>query len=135
MSVNDNVHFLNPTSSGYDIIIDRHLSVFTLEVVNCGRRVSRIRRAGIQLQPSEMIIGGQTLPRPTRREVRLYDADRSGGILELAEGGSHRFVLEPFPEKEAQTLRDTEVAFVTDTRGRKYASKFHTIKPKAPPKH
>jgi hypothetical protein len=24
--VNDSVHFLNPISSGYDIIIDRHLS-------------------------------------------------------------------------------------------------------------
>jgi hypothetical protein len=113
---------------------ENHL-VFTLEVVNHGRRVSRIRCAGIQLQPSETIIAGKTFPRATRWEIRLYDADRSGGIVELAEGGLKRFVLEPFPEKEAQTLRDTEVAFVTDTHGRKYTTKFHTIKPKDLPKH
>jgi len=109
--------------------------VFTLEVVNHGRRVSRIKCAGIQLQPSEMIVGGQTLAPPTTYEIRLYEADRSEDLVELAEGGSHRFVLEPFPEKEAQTLRDTEVAFVTDTLGRKYTTKFHTIKRKDLPKN
>jgi hypothetical protein len=105
---------------------EEHL-VFTLEVVNYGRRASRIKYAGIQLEPRMSNVVGMPM-QPTAGEIKLYDAHKTGVNLELEEGGTHRFVLEPFSEKVAETFRDTEVAFVTDTRGRKYTTNFRTIR-------
>jgi len=103
--------------------------VFTLEVVNHGRRVSRIKHAGIRLEPREMDIGGIKM-KPVESEITLFDADKTGRSIELTEDKPHSFVLEPFREKAVDTFRDTEVAFVIDTRGRKFTTNFKTIKPK-----
>jgi hypothetical protein len=113
-------------------LAEHHL-VFTLDVVNHGRRVSYIRCAGIQLEPRKIDIGGIKM-QEDESEITLFDADRTGRTVELAEGKRHRFVLEPFREKAGETFRDTEVAFVTDTRGRKYTTKFKTIRSKDLPK-
>ncbi|MCW5554327.1 MAG: hypothetical protein KIS67_19480 [Verrucomicrobiae bacterium] len=111
-----------------------HHVVFTLEVVNHGRRVSRIRRVGIELEPREMSIGGMNM-KPKESEITLFDADKSGQFVELGEGKRHCFVLEPFPEKAGETFRETEVAFVTDTLGRKFTTNFQTIRLKDLPKN
>jgi hypothetical protein len=113
-------------------MLEHHL-VFTIEVVNHGRRVSYIRRAGIQLEPSVMHIGGKWT-QADESELTIFDADRTGRTIELAEGKRHLFVLEPFREKIGDTFRDTEVAFVIDSRGRKQTTKFQTIKSKDLPK-
>ena len=110
-----------------------HHLVFTIEVVNHGRRVSYIRRAGIQLEPSVMDIGGKWT-QANESELTIFDSDRTGRTIELGEGKRHLFVLEPFREKIGDAFRDTEVAFVIDSRGRKHTTKFQTIKSKDLPK-
>ena len=110
-----------------------HHLVFKMEVVNHGRRVAYIRRAGIQLEPSVMAIGGKWT-KADESELTIFDADRTGRTVELAEGKRHLFVLEPFREKAGDAFRDTEVAFVIDTRGRKHKTKFHTTTSKDLPK-
>ena len=102
--------------------------VFTIEVINQGRRVTCIRHAGIQLEPSVMSIGGKWL-QADESEITIFDADKTGRTIELTEGKRHLFVLEPFREKAVTTFRETEVAFVIDTRGRKFTTRFYTISP------
>jgi hypothetical protein len=103
--------------------------VFTLEVVNHGRRVSRIKHAGIQIEPREMNVGEIKL-KPFESEITLFDSGKTGRSIELTEDKPHIFVLEPFRE----ILRDTEIAFVIDTRGRKFTTKFNTMSLKDVPK-
>jgi hypothetical protein len=113
--------------------LPEHHLAFTMEVVNHGRRVAYIRRVGIQLEPSVMAIGGKWT-KADESELTIFDADRTGRTIELAEGKRHLFVLEPFREKVGDAFRDTEIAFVIDTRGRKHKTKFHTITSKDLPK-
>ena len=126
-----------------DLRISAHLSsavdrqrpaarlVFEIDAVNHGRRPVSIREAGIQLPPSEEPLEPGVLARTSH--VRIFESSAARSVT-LAEGDRHCFRIDPFSVETARKLPYHATAFVEDTLGRRYTSKFYTIKPENLPK-
>ena len=96
--------------------------VFTIEAVNHGQRLIRIESAGIELPPAKAKLPeGVT---EERSELFVFQSERAGGRVELDEGNKFTFGLDPFPRELLSALSKRATAFVEDTRGQRYRTKF-----------
>lgn len=98
--------------------------VFTIEVVNHGRRVVYLEDAGIEIPPPE---NPETATWGHRNTLNVFP-ESVGGSITLGEGQKTRIILDPFPAEFVDQLGKYAVAFVKDTRGKVYRKTFQLTK-------
>lgn len=99
--------------------------VFTVEVVNHGRRDIYLEDAGIEMPPPQNPEPGTWGHQST---LSIFPR-QAGGSIHLSEGQKTRITLDPFPPEFVSHLGQTAVAFVKDTKGKIYKKSFQLTNP------
>ncbi|MDD4869693.1 MAG: hypothetical protein PHR77_03970 [Kiritimatiellae bacterium] len=106
-----------------EIPID-HL-VLELNLVNEGRRIAHITKAGILILPTQSDADKtKGLPSPSEIQHNLFDGYYSGQNIALGENEAQIFRSEPFDLNVALRLGDKATAYVEDTTGKRLIAEF-----------
>ena len=99
--------------------------VLELNLVNEGRRIAHITKAGILVPPSLSDADkAKGIPVPSEIQHNCFDGYRSGKTIPLGENETEIFRSEPFDLNVALKLRDKATAYVEDTTGRRLTTEF-----------
>lgn len=99
--------------------------VFTIEVVNHGRRDIYLEDAGIEMPSPQNPEPGTWGHQST---LSIFPS-QAGGSIHLSEGQKTRITLDPFPSEFVNHLGKFAVAFVKDTKGKVYKKRFQLTNP------
>jgi hypothetical protein len=99
---------------------EEHLRL-DINVVNAGRRIIRIVRAGLYLPPIPSEYGKKGF---LKCEHFFFGAENASEAVSLEENQGHMFTEEPFDIDLAKSLGKGGTAFVDDTTGRRYKAPF-----------
>lgn len=106
--------------------------VVELNLVNEGRRIAHITRAGILIPPTQSDDErAKGLLAPSEIQHNFFDGYRSGQTIALGENEAQIFRSEPFDVNTALKLDEKATAFVEDTSGKRLTTEFFVgTKPK-----